>query len=182
VVTSPGDDAEREAAAALVGECPTRLHEEDRLVLLPGVLAVRAWGLAWLVPLATLGLLVSRALPPATAAGIAGAVLAPIRATGGWGIPAPAHALVGQLLVVALALAAGLWLATWKPGGVTPRQYALAGAPEARNGIPESDAEASWWEGAGRGGGARGRGDEGLPARPRPPPRLPGRPQPVGDG
>jgi hypothetical protein len=123
-----GNDAEREAAAALVGECPTRLHEEDRLVLIPGVLAVRAWGLAWLVPLATLGLLVSRALPPATAAGIAGAVLAPIRATGGWGIPAPAHALVGQFLVVALALAAGLWLATWKPGGVTPRRYAAAWA------------------------------------------------------
>jgi hypothetical protein len=123
-----GDDAEREAAAALVGECPTRLHEEDRLVLVPGVLAVRAWGLAWLVPLATLGLLVSRALPSAAAAGIAGAVLAPIRATGGWGIPAPAHVLVGQLLVVTLALAAGLWLATWKPGGVTPRQYAQAGA------------------------------------------------------
>jgi hypothetical protein len=124
------DDAEREAAAALVGECPTRLHEEDRLVLLPGVLAVRAWGLAWLVPLATLGLLVSRALPP-EAAGFAGVVLAPIRATGGWGVPAPAHALLGQLLVVALALAAGLWLATWKPGGVTPRQYALAWARHA---------------------------------------------------
>jgi hypothetical protein len=90
------------------------------------VLAVRAWGLAWLVPLATLGLLASRALPTEAAAGLAGVVLAPIRATGGWGVPAPAHALVGQLLVVALALAAGLWLATWKPGGVTPRQYALA--------------------------------------------------------
>jgi hypothetical protein len=126
-----GDDAEREAAAALVGECPTRLHEEDRLVLLPGVVAVRAWGLAWLVPLATLGLLASRALPPDAAAGLAGVVLTPINATGGWGIPAPAHALVGQLIVVAAALAVGLWLATWKPGGVTPRQYALAWARHA---------------------------------------------------
>ena len=124
----PPDDAEREAAAALVGECPTRLHEEDRLVLLPGVLAVRAWGLVWLVPLATLGLLVARALPPEAAAGIAGVVLTPIRVTGGWGVPAPAHALIGQLIVVALAVAVGLWLATWKPGGVTPRQYALAWA------------------------------------------------------
>ena len=137
MATHPGDDAEREAAAALVGECPTRLHEDDRLVLLPGVLAVRAWGLAWLVPLATLGLLVSRALPPEAAAGLAGVVLTPIRATGGWGVPASTHALLGQLVVVALALAAGLWLATWKPGGVTPRQYALAwvrhlaGAPAA---------------------------------------------------
>jgi hypothetical protein len=125
------DDAERAAAAVLVGECPTRLHEEDRLVLLPGVLAVRAWGLAWLVPLATAGLLAGRALPPEAAAGLAGVVLAPIRLTGGWGVPAPAHALVGQLLVVALALAAGLWLATWKPGGVTPRQYAAAWARHA---------------------------------------------------
>ena len=33
--------------------------------------------------------------------------------------------------MVALALAAGLWLATWKPGGVTPRQYALAWARHA---------------------------------------------------
>jgi hypothetical protein len=131
VISHPGDDAEREAAAALMGECPTRLHEEDRLVLIPGVLAVRAWGLAWLVPLATLGLLASRALPPEAAAGIAGVVLAPIRATGGWGVPAPAHALLGQLIVVALALAVGLWLATWKPGGVTPRQYALAWARHA---------------------------------------------------
>ena len=128
------DEAEREAAAALVGECPTRLHEEDRLVLLPGVLAVRAWGLVWLVPLATLGLLASRALPSEAAAGLAGVVLAPIRATGGWGVPAPAHALIGQLIVVALALAAGLWLATWKPGGVTPRQYALAWARHAAAG------------------------------------------------
>ena len=122
------DEAEREAAAALVGECPTRLHEEDRLVLLPGGLAVRAWGVVWLVPVACLGLLAARALPPPAAAGIAGVVLAPIRATGGWAIPAPAHPLIGQLIVVALALAAGLWLATWKPGGVTPRQYALAWA------------------------------------------------------
>jgi hypothetical protein len=125
------DDAEREAAAALVGECPTRLHEEDRLVLLPGVLAVRAWGLAWLVPLATLGLLAARALPQEAADGLAGVLLAPIRATGGSGVPAPAHALVGQLLVVAIALAAGVALATWKPGGVTPRQYALAWARHA---------------------------------------------------
>ena len=47
---SAGDEAEREAAAALVGECPQRLHEEDRLVLLPGVAAVRAWWLVWLMP------------------------------------------------------------------------------------------------------------------------------------
>ena len=120
------EEAEREAAQALVGECPTRLHEEDRLVLVPGVVAVRAWGLAWLVPLATLGLLAARALPPEVAGGLAGVVLTPIRATGGWAIPPQVHPLIGQLLLVVVCLLAGLRLTSWKPGGVTPRQYAQA--------------------------------------------------------
>jgi hypothetical protein len=120
------EEAEREAAQALVGECPTRLHEEDRLVLVPGVVAVRAWGLAWLVPLATLGLLIARALPADVAGGIAGVVLTPIRATGGWAIPTQAHPLIGQLLLIVACLAAGLRLASWKPCGVTPCQYAQA--------------------------------------------------------
>jgi hypothetical protein len=103
---------------ALVHECPTRLHEADRLVLLPGLLAVRPWGLAWLVPLATAGLLLARAVPPAAAGA---AVAAVAQRVYGQAPPPQVAGLVAQLLPVVVGCVAGLVLATWQPYGMSPR-------------------------------------------------------------
>lgn len=119
-------DQGAEARAALVGECPTRLHEEDRLVLVPGVLAVRAWGLVWLVPTAALGLLASRGMPAETAAALGAGVGGFVRLVSGQALPPAVTGLVAQLLPVVAATALGLLLAMWRPGGVSPRAYAAA--------------------------------------------------------
>jgi hypothetical protein len=120
-VATTAQQLEREAAASLVGECPTRLHEEDRLILVPGLIAVRIWGLVWLVPTAALGLLLSRVMPAWVTGILAGLFLA----ASGQRAPAAVAALFAELVPVVLGASAGLALATWRPAGLSPRAYAL---------------------------------------------------------
>jgi hypothetical protein len=122
LVTATAQQLEREAAASLVGECPTRLHEEDRLILVPGLIAVRAWGLVWLVPTAALGLLLSRVMPAWATDVLAEAFLA----ASGQRAPMAVAELFAELVPVVLGAAAGLALASWRPAGLSPRAFALA--------------------------------------------------------
>jgi hypothetical protein len=96
-------------------ECPTRLHQEDTVVLVEGLVAVRLTGLAWLLGFATAGLFVAL-LPPATAR----ALTAFVAGGAGWDPPVAARA-------VAFALCAGLgvFLSLWRPHGHDPLSYGL---------------------------------------------------------
>jgi hypothetical protein len=96
-------------------ECPTRLHQEDTIVLVEGLVAVRLTGLAWLLGLATFGLFVAL-LPPATAR-----ALTPFVAGGaGWEPP-----LAFRAVAFAVVAALGVFLSLWRPYGHDPLSYAL---------------------------------------------------------
>jgi hypothetical protein len=96
-------------------ECPTHLHQEDTVVLVEGLVAVRLSGLAWLLGFATAGLFVAL-LPPATAR-----ALTPFVAGGaGWEPP-----MVARMAAFAVAAALGVFLSLWRPQGHDPLTYGL---------------------------------------------------------
>ena len=96
-------------------ECPTRLHQEDTVVLVEGLVAVRLTGLAWLLGLATVGLFIAL-VPPATVAAVT-----PFVAGGaGWEPPMAARATVFAIFTVL-----GVFLSLWRPHGHDPLSYGL---------------------------------------------------------
>ena len=87
-------------------EAPTRLHEDDRITLVEGLLILRLGGVAWFLGLLAVGTLVAL-VPPAWL---------PM----GWQPPMAAR---GAVFFGFAAL--GTFLALWRPAGHDPLAYAL---------------------------------------------------------
>jgi hypothetical protein len=93
-------------------ECPTRLHEDDRIVVVEGLVVFRLAGLAWLLCFLAAGTFTAL-VPPAWFSAVP---LLPA----GWEPPLAARAAVFALFVLL-----GVCLALWRPAGHDPLAYAL---------------------------------------------------------
>jgi hypothetical protein len=96
-----------------VHECPTQLHQDDRIVLVEGFIVFSLGSLVWLLGLVTAGLFVAL-IPPAAFR----AVLPFL--PGGWEPP-----LAGRAVAFAVFAVLGAWLSLWHPAGHDPLAYAL---------------------------------------------------------
>jgi hypothetical protein len=93
-------------------ECPTRLHEDDRIVLVEGLVVFRLGGLVWLLGFLVVGTFVAL-LPPAWFRGL------PF-------LPADGEPpLLARVVVFAVFAALGVFLSKWRPAGLDPLSYGL---------------------------------------------------------